>query len=68
MDEILFLRAARPLAGGAKMCMEMRRPIHDGILQRHVSLQPLMQVPRLRNVNRRPIAIRQLPGINVNPR
>ena len=42
MDEILFLRAARPLARGAIMGMEMRGPIHDGILQVHVTLQPLM--------------------------
>lgn len=68
MDEILFLRAARPRARGAIMGMEMRRAIHDGILQSHVALQPLMQVTRLRNVNGRPIAIRQRPGINVNPR
>ena len=47
--------------------MEMRRAIQDGILHGHVSLQPLMQVPRLRNVDGRPIAIRQLAGINVNP-
>jgi hypothetical protein len=52
MDEILFLRATRPLARSAIMGMEMRRPIHDGILRGHVSLQPLMEVPRLRNVNR----------------
>jgi len=67
VDEILFLRAARPWARSAIMGMKMRRPIHNGILQGHMSLQPLMQVPCLCNVDGRPITIRQFASINVNP-
>ena len=67
VDEILFLRAARPWARSAIMGMKMRRPIHNGVLQGHMSLQPLMQVPCLCNVDGRPITIRQFASINVNP-
>ena len=65
-NEILFLRTARTLSRVTVVGMEMRRAIRYGILERNVSLKPLMQVPRLRNVDGRPIAFGQLFGIDVN--
>jgi hypothetical protein len=66
VDEILFLRAACPLPRVTVMGMEMRRSVFDGVLQRHVPLKPLMQIPCLGNVDGRPIALRQLFGIDVH--
>jgi hypothetical protein len=50
------------------MGMEMRRAGRHGILQFHVTLEPLMQIPGLRNVEGSPTAILGLFGIDVNPR
>jgi hypothetical protein len=66
MNEILFLGATSALTGVTIMGMEMRRAMLDGIVQGYVTLQPLMQIPRLRNVDGRPITVRQRFGINVN--
>ena len=66
VNEILFLRTARTLSRVAIVGMKMRRAIRNGILEVNVSLKPLMQVPRLRNVDGRPVAVGQLFGIDVN--
>ena len=68
MDEVLFLRAASAWTGIAIMSMEMRRAVRDGVLQFQVTLQPLVQIPGLRNVNGNPITVRQQFGVNVNAR
>ena len=41
------------------MSMEMRRAAGYGVLQMHVPLKPLMQIPGLRNVDGNPITVRQ---------
>jgi len=66
VNEILFLRAASALPRTTIMGMQMRRAIRHGILQGHVTLKPLVEIPRLGNVDGRPIPVRQLFGINVN--
>jgi hypothetical protein len=66
MDEVLFLGATSPLPSIAIMGMEMRRAGRDRILRLHVTLQPLMQIPSLRNVDGNPTAVLGLPGIDVN--
>lgn len=67
-NEILFLRAASARPRDAIVRMKMCRSICNGILQRHVTFKPLMKVAGLRNVHRRPIAVGQLSGVNVNAR
>jgi len=64
-DEIVFLRAAGPLTGGRIMDMDMRRAIRHGVSHRHVTLQSLVQISRLGNVDRNPTAVLGLFGINV---
>ena len=65
LNEVAFLSAASGLPGGIVMGVKMRGAIGDGVFQLHVTFKPLMQIPGLRNVDRRPITILQLPGINV---
>lgn len=67
-NEIPFLGAAGRLPNGIIMGMEVRRAVRNGVLRLHVPLKPLMQIASLGNVNRRPITVRQLLGINVNAR
>jgi hypothetical protein len=66
LNEIVFLSAASRLPSGTIVGMEMRSAVGNCVLQLHMPLKPLMQIPSLRNVDRRPIAVRQLFGINVN--
>lgn len=65
LNETPFLGAASRLPRGVIMGMEMRRALRHGFLQPHVTLQALMQVARLRNVNGNPTAVLGLSGINV---
>jgi hypothetical protein len=65
VNEILFLRASSPLARVTIVGMEMRRAGRQGILQLQMTLQPLMQIPSLRNVDGNPVAVLGLFGINV---
>lgn len=46
------------------MGMDMGRAVLNGVLHRHVPLQPLTQIPRLRDVDRNPSPILGLFGIN----
>ena len=48
------------------MGMEMCRPVGNGILQSHMTLKPLMQIPSLSDVDGSPTAVLVLPGININ--
>lgn len=57
VNEIPFLRATGTLPRGTIMGMDMRRAIGNGVRQFHMTLQPLMQIPGLRNVDRRPITV-----------
>ena len=68
VDEILFLRAARSLSRVAVMGMEMGGTVRNRILRSHVTFQPLMQIPGLRNIHGNPRAVRQLFGIDVKAR
>jgi len=52
VNKILFLGAASPWSCRAIMGMDMRRTVSDGIGQLNVAFQALMQVPRLRDVDR----------------
>ena len=65
LNEIVFLSAAGRLSRGVVMGMEMGRAIRDGVRHLDMSLEPLMQIPGLSNVDRRPITVRQLLGIDV---
>lgn len=66
MDEVLFLRVARPLPRRTIVGMDMRGALRDRVRQRHVTFESLVQIAGLRNVDRVPIAFRQLPGVNIN--
>ena len=67
VNEILFLRTTSPLTGIAIVRMKMCRTVGDGILQGHMTFKALMEVAGLGDVDCRPIAVRQFPGIDVNP-
>lgn len=45
--------------------MQMRCAIGDGVIQPYVPLKPLMQISSLCDVDRNPIAVLGLPGIDV---
>ena len=64
-DKVPFLRASGSLAGGAIMDMDMGGAIRNGVIQRYTTLQSLVQVPRLSNVDGNPTAVPRLSGINV---
>ncbi len=61
----MFLSASRCLTRGAVMSMEMSRAISDGVVHSHVSLQPLVQIASLSNVDRNPTPILSLSGVQV---
>ena len=48
------------------MRMKMCRAVGNGILQGDMTFEALMKVAGLRDVDCRPIAVRQFPGIDVN--
>ncbi len=64
-NEVPFLRAASSLPSGTIMGMEMGGAVRHGVNQRHVPLQPLVQIPGGRNVDGNPTPVLFLPGINV---
>ena len=61
----MLLGASRRLPDAAIVGMEMRGAVGDGVLHSHVPLQPLMQIARLRDVDRTPAPILSLPSIDV---
>jgi hypothetical protein len=63
-NQIPFLRASGSLTCGAIMDMDVRSPIRNSIIHRHVTLKPLVQIPRLSNVDGNPGAVLALLGIN----
>jgi hypothetical protein len=65
-NEIPFLSAASSLPSATIMGMEMGSAVRNGVLQRHVTLKPLMKIPSLSNVNGNPTTVLGLFGINVN--
>ena len=66
VDQVLFLRAAGRLPSVTVMGMEMRRAVGHRLRQGGVPLQPLVQIPGCGNVDRNPIPVLQLLGVNVN--
>jgi len=64
-NEIVFLCAAGPLTGGRIVDMDMRSAIRHGVTHRHVTLQSLVQISGLSNVDGDPTAVLGLSGINV---
>jgi hypothetical protein len=68
VDQVLFFHAPGRRTSRAVMHMQMRGAICDRLPKRHMSLQPLMQIPTLRNVDWTPVAIGQLFRVNVNSR
>ncbi len=66
VNEVLFLGDTSTLTRVAVMRVQMGCAIGNGVFQRHVPLKPLMQIPGLSDVDRKPAAVRQLFGINEN--
>ena len=62
----MFLTAARGLARGAIVSMELSGAVGDGVVHSHVPLEPLVQIAGLRDIDRNATAILGLPGINVH--
>jgi hypothetical protein len=63
----MFLSASRSLTHGTIMSMEMSRAMSNRVTHPHMPLQPLMQVTSLRNVNRNPLTVLGLFGVDVIP-
>lgn len=61
----MLLGASRRLPGGGIMGMEMGGAVSDGVFHSHVPLEPLMQIARLRDVDRTPAPILILPSIDI---
>lgn len=68
LNQVALFSATRRLAGFGQVGMQMRSAIGNGIIQSYMTLQPLMQVAGLCDVNRIPITVGQLPGINIDAR
>lgn len=64
-EQIPLLTASGSLPGGAVMGMQVRGALLDGIIHSHIALQPLVQISRLRNVDRDPGPIFGLTSIDV---
>ena len=63
-QQVTLLIASDRLTSGVVMRMNVGRAVLHGVLHRHMPLQPLAQIPRLRDVDRNPTPILGLPGIN----
>ncbi len=64
VDEITLLRATRRLTCGAIMGVDMRRPVQNCGSNCNMTLQPLVQIAGLGNIDGNPIAIPGQFGIN----
>ena len=62
----MFLTAARGLARGAIVSMELSGAVGDSVIHSHVPLEPLVQIASLRDIDRYPTTIFGLPGINIH--
>ena len=61
----MLLSASRRLPDAAIVGMEMSGAVGDGVFHSHVPLESLMQIARLRDVDRTPTPILSLPSIDV---
>lgn len=66
LDEIVFFAEAGGGMLGVVVDMEMGRAIGEGIAPGDVAFEALMQIAALGNVDRAPVAIGQLLGVEVN--
>ncbi len=64
LNQIVFLRASGSLTGDTIMDMDMRSAMRNGVIHRHVTLKPLVQIASLGDVNGNPITALNLFGIN----
>ena len=64
----MLLTAARGLTRGAIMGMEMTGAVGNRVVHSHMPFEPLVQITRLRNVDRTPTPILSLLGIDVKAR
>ena len=64
-DQVVLLRAARPLTYGRKMHMNMSRALRPGVRQADVPLQSLLQSAGLGDIDWHPGSVLGLSGINI---
>jgi hypothetical protein len=64
LNQIVFLRASGSLPRGTIVDMDMRSAVRNGVIHRHVTLKPLVQIASLGDVYGNPITALNLFGIN----
>lgn len=64
-EQVSFLATARGLTRRTIVRVEMRRSVIHGVAQVHMALQALVQIAGLRNVNRKPLPIFSLLGVDI---